>query len=123
MRNVSLPRSAMTGLASRLALCLLVFGLSAAGAGAEDGMPIFKIEMRDGVILPPRLEVPANTRFKLEISNTGEAPCEFESAELKREKAIAAKSSASLVIPRLDPGEYPFFDDFHPDAKAVLVAK
>jgi hypothetical protein len=119
MRARRMP-SFLSGVALGLALLASVF---AAAAQAEDTVPTFKIEMRDGVIAPSRLEVPANTRFKLEITNSGETPCEFESSELKREKAIGAKSSANLVIPRLDPGEYPFFDDFHPQAKAVLVAK
>ena len=86
-------------------------------------MPVIKVEMRDGVIVPTRIEVPANTRFKIEIHNTGETPVEFESAALKREKAVAAKDVVALVFRSVSPGEYDIFDDFHPDAKAVLVAR
>jgi hypothetical protein len=100
----------------------VLLGLSAAPARAED-LPVIRVEMRDGVILPSVIEVPANTRFKLEIANTGKAPVEFESAELKREKAIAAGSTSSIVFRTIDPGSYPVFDDFHPEAKATLVAK
>lgn len=92
------------------------------GARAED-MPTFRIEMRDGAIVPDRLEVPANTRIKIEIANTGATPVEFESLELKREKVVAAGDTGSLVIRRLDPGTYEFFDDFHPGTKATLVAR
>jgi hypothetical protein len=88
-----------------------------------DEMPLFKIEMRDGTINPARIEVPANVPFKLEITNSGTSPVEFESNELKREKVLAGGSTSSIVFRRLEPGEYPFFDDFHPEAKATLVAK
>jgi hypothetical protein len=88
-----------------------------------DEMPLFKIEMRDGIINPSRIEVPANVPFKLEITNSGTSPVEFESNELKREKVLAGGSTSSIVFRRLEPGEYPFFDDFHPEAKATLVAK
>jgi hypothetical protein len=93
-----------------------------APARAED-LPVIRVEMRDGMIVPSIIEVPANTRFKLEIANTGQTPVEFESAELKREKAIAAGSTSSIVFRTVDPGSYPVFDDFHPGAKATLVAK
>ena len=56
--------------------------------------------------------------------NEGESPVEFESNELRKEKVIAPKSTSTLIIRTLDPGEYPFFDDFHPDTPpALLVAK
>ncbi len=103
------------------ALCALLV-LAPLAAAAED-MPVFKIEMKDGLILPKIIEVPAKTRFKLEISNTGASPVEFESLELKREKALAAGSTSSIIFRTLDPGSYDVFDDFHPEAKATLVAK
>ncbi|MDP4022778.1 cupredoxin domain-containing protein [Methylobacterium sp. NEAU 140] len=96
--------------------------LATAPARAQD-MPVIKVEMRDGVILPAVIEVPANTRFKLEISNTGQSPVEFESLELKREKALAAGSTSAIIFRTIDPGTYEVFDDFHPEAKAKLVAK
>jgi hypothetical protein len=75
-------------------------------------------------VTPQRLEVPANRRLVLELVNTGQSPAEFESRELRKEKVLPPDSSSTLVIRTLDPGEYDFFDDFHPDAKpAVLVAK
>jgi hypothetical protein len=104
-------------------LAALMIAACAAGPVRADDMPVIKVEMRDGVILPAVIEVPANTRFKLEISNTGKTPVEFESLELKREKTLAAGSTSAIVFRTLDPGTYPVFDDFHPDAKATLVAK
>lgn len=115
----ALPSPAVTRIVTGALVALLGLG---APARAED-LPVIKVEMRDGVIVPSVIEVPANTRFKLEIANTGQTPVEFESAELKREKAIAAGSTSSIVFRTVDPGSYEVFDDFHPQAKATLVAK
>ena len=98
--------------------------LSLTGVACADDDPVFRIEFKDGVLTPRRLEVPANRRFSLELHNLGETPAEFESRELRKEKVLAPATSSVLVIRTLDPGEYDFFDDFHPDAPpAVLVAK
>ena len=85
--------------------------------------PTFAIEFKDGTVAPTRIEVPAKTRFKLELKNTGKTPAEFETRSPKFEKVLAAGTTSSLVIRTLDPGEYEFFDDFHPQAKGTLVAK
>jgi Cupredoxin-like domain len=108
-------------LALLLAALLLGFGSSIAWAEEE---PTFIIEFKDGTVSPLRLEVPANRRFELQLRNEGDTPAEFESSELRKEKVLAPKTTSILVFKALDPGEYAFFDDFHPDApNAVLVAK
>lgn len=113
----------MTERALKLANVLaaaLVF--AAQPAQAEE--PVFEIEMKDGAITPLRLEVPAKTRFKIIVKNTGQAPAEFESAELRKEVVVAPGGTAPLIIRTLDAGEYKFFDDFQPSAPpAVLVVK
>lgn len=115
-RRVVVLRAVVLIAAAALALC-------AAKARAED-MPVFSIEFKDGVITPLRLEVPARRVFKVELHNTGNSPAEFESIELHREKVLAPQSTSFIVFRTLDPGEYKFFDDFHPGApQAVLVAK
>jgi uncharacterized protein (DUF58 family) len=99
-------------------------GLGAVCSFAEEVEPVFTIAFKDGTVAPLRVEVPANKRFQLVLRNDGETPAEFESSELRKEKVLAPKTTATLVFRTLDPGEYPFFDDFHPDApKAVLIAK
>lgn len=86
--------------------------------------PVFRIEFNDGKVTPQRIEVPAKTRFKLELHNVGTEPAEFESKELRKEKVLAPGATSVLVIRTLDPGEYDFFDDFHLDTPpCVLVAK
>jgi hypothetical protein len=106
-----------------VALCA-VLGATTPLAAGEAGEPVFEIELKDGVISPSRLEVPAKSRFKLLLKNKGQVPAEFESVELRKEKVVAPGSTATLVIRTLDPGEYKFFDDFQPGAPAaVLIAK
>ena len=104
----------IVGLASLLAL-----GKPALAADE----PIFALEFKDGTVTPTRIEVPAKTRFKLELTNSGKTAAEFETKSPKFEKVLAAGTKSSLVIRTLDPGEYEFFDDFHPQAKGTLVAK
>lgn len=99
-------------------------GAAACPATAEESEPTFKIEIKDGVITPIELDVPANTRIRLELSNTGTSPVEFESIELKKEKVIAPGNTTVMVIRNLDPGTYAFFDDFHLDMPhAKITAK
>jgi heme/copper-type cytochrome/quinol oxidase subunit 2 len=110
------------GFRAKLLACILL-AMTPAMAGAEDEVT-FRIAFKDGVVTPNRLEVPANRRIVLELVNLGETPAEFESLELRKEKVLAPGSSSTLVLRTLDPGEYQFFDDFHPQAPpSVLIAK
>jgi plastocyanin len=95
----------------------------AAGAFAAEELAVYALVARDGVFEPATIEVPAGKRFKIEISNAGKGPMEFESRELKQEKVLAAGARSSVVINGLKPGSYTFFDDFHPDTKGRIVAK
>lgn len=103
---------------------LLAAALACTAAQAMADEPTFRIDIRDGVITPLQLEVPANTRIRLEITNSGSSPVEFESVQLKKEKVIAGGNSSVMVIRNLDPGSYDFFDDFHLDMPhATIIAK
>ena len=114
----------MTTALAAAAAALVLAVAAAAPVHAEDEDPTFQIVFKGGVIAPLRLEVPAKTRFRLEIKNEDDTPAEFESVELHKEKVLAPHSQTVMVIRTLDPGEYDFFDDFHPGSpKAVLVAK
>lgn len=95
----------------------------AAGAFAAEELAVYALVARDGAFEPATIEVPAGKRFKIEISNAGKGPMEFESRELKQEKVLAAGARSSVVINGLKPGTYTFFDDFHPDTKGRIVAK
>lgn len=115
------PRKSLAA-AGLLAGAFVLGGGPQAVRAAEE--PVFEIEMNDGVISPARLEVPANTRIKIIVKNTGKMPAELENLELRKEVVVPPGDSAPLIIRRLDAGEYKFFDDFQPGAPpAVLVAK
>jgi plastocyanin len=94
----------------RLAMAFAM--LLAAPALAED-VPLFKIVARDGVFNPAVVEVPAGKRVRLEISNEGRTPMEFESRDLKQEKVIPPGGKATVTIKAMKAGEYRFFDEFH----------
>lgn len=108
MRNKTLAVAAM------LAMPLL--------AMAED-MPTFRLELADGKFSQTRIVVPAKQRFKIVVVNRGKTPAEFESLPLRKEKVLAPGAESFVVIQSLSPGEYKFFDDFHPSAQGVIVAK
>ena len=90
-------------------------------AHAAEAMPVFSIKALGGILEPAMIEVPADTRFKIEIENEGSDPVEFESAELHLEKVLAGGAKSYVVINGLKPGTYVFFDDFHPDTGKVHV--
>jgi hypothetical protein len=95
---------------------------AAVPAYAADVAP--SIEFHDGTITPVRIEVPANTRFKIIVHNTGKTASEFESHRLHKEKVVAAGHTISVEVHPLAPGKYDFFDDFHENApKGVVIAK
>lgn len=107
------------------ALLSVVFGLflSAPAAWADD-MPTFLLVMKDGRLFPATLEVPAHTKFRLEIRNEGPGATEFESLELRKETVLAPGITRKLVFHPMKPGSYKFFDEFHPDtAQGLIVAK
>jgi len=112
MARLNLTLCAIAGVALSLAV----------PARAADVTP--SIEFHDGTITPTHLDVPANTRFMIEIRNTGKSASEFESHRLHKEKVVPAGHTVSVEVHPLAPGHYDFFDDFHEDApKGVIVAK
>jgi hypothetical protein len=105
-------------------LLSVVFGLFLASTATADEMPTFRLLMKDGRILPEMLEVPANTRFRLEVKNEGPGAAEFESLELKKELVLAPGVTRTTVFAPMKPGTYKFFDEFHPDTgQGRIVAK
>ncbi|MBN8462020.1 MAG: cupredoxin domain-containing protein [Dechloromonas sp.] len=107
------------------ALHSAVFGLFLASTAAfADDLPTYKVLMKDGRIFPDTLEVPANTRFRLEVKNEGPGAAEFESLELKKELVLAPGVTRTMVFVPMKPGIYKFFDDFHLETgQAKIVVK
>jgi plastocyanin len=104
------------------ALAALSLSFAMTAAHAQDVVTV-SLVARDGQFEPATLEVPAGKRIKIEVSNQGKSPIEFESKALKFEKVLAPGAKSSVVVNPLKPGEYAFFDEFHPEAKGRIVAK
>lgn len=106
-----------------MALCISAASILA--LRAEDTQ-LIKLEIKDGVVLPQRLEVPAGKPFKLEIRNTGKIAAEFECKPLKKEKVLVAGATAVLAFTAAAAGEYKFVEEFHenlPTGQGLIVAK
>lgn len=102
--------------------CLLVTTLSP--VMAADEMPSFRLECNNGVFKPKKLQVPAGKKFRIDIFNTGTEAIEFESLQLRKEKALNPGGNSFVVVYPLDAGEYKFFDDFHIQVgQGSIVAK
>jgi hypothetical protein len=102
---------------------VFAFFLSSTAAFAED-MPTFLLVMKDGRLFPETLEVPANTKFRLEVRNEGPGATEFESLELRKETVLAPGVTRKLVFAPMKAGSYKFFDEFHPEtAQGRIIAK
>jgi hypothetical protein len=102
-------------------LAIVAVLLAWPGLAGADGDPVFVIELQDGAITPSTIEVPAGTRFKLELRNTGSTPVEFDSIDLRKEKVLGPVATSFVVIRSLDPGKYRFFDDFHRDMPPATI--
>lgn len=105
----------MRHLGFALTCALLSFSVSAADIFTV------QLEMKDGKLIPSTLKVPANTRIRIEVRNSGSSPAEFESTQMRKEKVLAPGAKSVVVIARLRPGQYSFFDDFHLDHPRGLV--
>jgi plastocyanin len=105
------------------ALALAVIALTTPlSARADDATAA--ISIKNKAFDPAELAVPANQKVKITVTNTDGEAAEFESLELNREKIVPAHDSVTVYVGPLDPGTYPFFNDFDPaKAKGKIVAK
>ncbi|MCG3190742.1 MAG: hypothetical protein LKCHEGNO_03564 [Burkholderiaceae bacterium] len=84
-------------------------------------LPTYTLTFKpNGTFEPSHLEVPAG-RFKLVLVNQSRQAVEFESLPLRAEKVLGPGVTSFVVLSLSTPGEYPFFDDFHPQVKGTLV--
>ncbi|MCZ2102857.1 MAG: cupredoxin domain-containing protein [Comamonadaceae bacterium] len=107
MRRRFLDALLVQGLAAALLACALP------AARAADEMPVARVEFNDGAVNTRVIELPAKTRFLLEMVNNGKTPAEFESRSLGVEIVIPPGATRTRKIPPKMAGTYPFFDDFH----------
>jgi plastocyanin len=95
--------------------------LGGANAYAADGD--YVITLKDNVFSPAELVIPAGQKIKLTVKNLQSKPAEFESSDLDREKVVEANDEIIVLIGPLDAGKYGYFDDFHRDTTATIIAK
>ena len=107
------------------ALAFILPTLIAIGAGpafADDDT--YTLTIKDHRFAPAQLDVPAGRKLKLLVKNLDATPEEFESHDLKREKVIAGKGQATIVIGPLKPGIYKFAGEYHEaTAQGQIIAK
>lgn len=112
-----------TGRSARTLAALLAAALLGAGARGERP-PEVELRIRNHLFEPSELMIPARTKVRLRVYNLDSTPEEFESWELNREKVILGGDNAVIFIGPLEPGEYPFFGEFHPKtAQGKLVVQ
>ena len=116
-----------TYLLRSLALAALASGMALAGAtGASpaQGMPEYRLVLRNHAFSPTTLKVQADTKFKVLVTNQDSTPSEFESNDFNREKIVLPGSTITVFIGPLSKGQYKFFDDFHQStANGVVIVE
>jgi len=109
-------RTTVLLVAAGLALGVLV------PAYADD--PTFALTIKDHKFEPSEIEIPANTKVKLQVKNADATPEEFDSSQLHREKVIPGGQEASIFIGPLKPGRYEFMGEFNSKtARGVVIVK
>jgi heme/copper-type cytochrome/quinol oxidase subunit 2 len=90
-----------------------IAALACSGPAAAAEMPEFALVIKDHVYQPSELKVPADTKFKLRVTNEDTTPEEFESTDFNRETVVLANRSIVVYVGPLHAGTYGFFGDFH----------
>jgi hypothetical protein len=103
--------------------CAAFLAASIAFATVALGAEPVRLILKDHGFAPVEVRVPANERFRIEVTNQDPTPAEFESSDLRAEKIIVPGGKISVMAGPLKPGTYTFFDDYNPDkAKGTLIA-
>jgi hypothetical protein len=77
----------------------------------------------NGKFQPSALHAPANTPLALTVKNLDAKSMEFESASLRVETVVDAKSEGVIKLRPLKPGKYDFYDDFGGKADGSLTVE
>jgi hypothetical protein len=106
------------------AAALLAAALLVAPPAAQAEMPTVEVVAENGRFVPETIEVPADTRFRLRLSNRNAGPEEFETTRPFKELVVGPGVTRTTIYPPLKAGTYPFFGEFHPDtAKGRFIAR
>jgi len=107
-----------------ISLLLISIGAGFTAPGAMAADDTYTLTIKDHRFEPSQLEVPAGKKLKLLVKNLDATPEEFESHDLRREKIIAGKGQATILIGPLKPGTYKFVGEYHEStAQGQIIAK
>jgi len=106
------------------ALAAGLMAVSPLSAAVNDQPSNPEIRLQDGRFQPAQLIVPAESSFKVKVTNRGPTAIEFESFELHRERVVQPGETITVYMPPLRAGVYRFFDDFnHGTPEGTIVAR
>jgi len=116
----------ITNRVRKIAIVALTVGFAGftafSSARADDAQP--QLKFANGHFEPASLNVAAGTPIRLTVLNQDTSPIEFESFELNRERVVQPGQTITVKLPKLDPGQYHFFDDFHHEvAQGTITAR
>ena len=114
-------RSPLAVSALLLAICALGATLVPSLQARAAELSSYPVALEGHRISPSRLEVPTGTRIKLVLHNASGGAAEFEGREVRVEKVLGPGATSFVVLPPMKPGQYRFFDEFHPDAPDLVV--
>ena len=104
-----------------IAVSMLFVTVQAMAAGEA-----YTLTIENHAFSPKEVKVSAGQKVRLLVVNKDATPAEFESKPLSREKIIAGKSSATILIGPLKPGRYPFVEEYHEKeagAQGVIIVE
>ncbi|NWA03286.1 cupredoxin domain-containing protein [Pseudomonas gingeri] len=109
---------------ARITFTSVLFLLSspiALAAETIDDAPITLV-LENHHFTPSTFTVPADKRFRIQLTSHDNSVDEFESYDMKFEKIIVPGGTITVFTGPMHPGTYSFFDDYHPDdAKGTVT--
>lgn len=102
-------------------ISLICIGSLLGFATCAADLPETTITIRDHLFFPQTVVIPANQKVKITFINEDPTPEEIDSFDLNREKVIFGRSTGSIFVGPLPPGEYQFFGEFHPNSAIGMV--
>lgn len=100
---------------------LVAAAIPLAGIAAARAADPVTMTLKDHHFIPDHVEIPADTRVRIEVSNQDATAGEIESYDMKFEKIVVPGGTAGVFAGPLHPGTYKFFDDYHPETAVGTV--
>jgi hypothetical protein len=95
-----------------------------AGAGVLSAADeTYKVTINETGFEPATLDIPADKKVMLSVTNATKKAAEFESGKLGREKVVPVGKTVTIPIGPLKAGSYEFEDDFNKTRKGTITVK